>query len=303
MRHIILERLGWRLLRVWSMDWFIDPDTRLEQLHSDLETLLETVREADRLAEEAAALAVEELAEPEQADEQGEPLENEDGVVVDNPVSVDLPLPDPAPTALDHLAVEPDRQLAAHMAVEDAPIAPQLDFGDTAQPDLDLDPDSFHSPGYAVKLRKLATRYVVEEAPITYKRLSDLIARDHGFQRTGGKISSTIWHAVEKVAPRTRSADEHWIFWPEAMEPTDVLPFRGLEISGRLRQWKEVPLPEKLGLIRETLDQGPVDLAEAVAHVLGYGRVTQSFRSDIAQFAAQLERVADSHALDDSETE
>jgi len=131
--------------------------------------------------------------------------------------------------------------------------------------------------------------------------LSDLIARDHGFQRTGGKISSTIWHAVEKVAPRTRSADEHWIFWPEAMEPTDVLPFRSLEISGRLRQWKEVPLPEKLGLIRETLDQAPVDLAEAVAHVLGYGRVTQSFRSDIVQFAAQLERVADSHALDDSE--
>ena len=302
-RHIILERLGWRLLRVWSTDWFIDPDTRLEQLHHDLEALLETVREADRLAEEAAALAVEEAAEPEHAGEYAEPLENEDEAATNDAAFSALPVPDPAPAALEHPSVEPDRPLAARMAVADTPIAPELDLGDMAQPDLDFDPDSFHAPGYADTLKRLAARYVHEEAPITFKRLSDLIARGHGFQKTGKKISSTIWHAVERAAPRSRSADEHWIFWPETMEPTDVLPFRGLEVAGRLRQWKEVPLPEKLGLIRETLDREPVDLAEAVAHVLGYGRVTQSFRSDIAQLTTQLGHGEDNPAMDDPEPE
>ena len=149
-RHIILERLGWRLLRVWSTDWFIDPDTRLEQLHHDLEALLETIREADRLAKEAAALAVEKPALPEDCDELAEPSEHEDDDVADDDIaSSALPEPDPVPAALDHPGREPDRPLAARMAVKTTPIAPDLDLGDTRRPELDLDPDSFHAPGYS----------------------------------------------------------------------------------------------------------------------------------------------------------
>lgn len=129
--------------------------------------------------------------------------------------------------------------------------------------------------------------------------MSDLIARDHGFQRTGSQISSTIWHAVEGIAPRTRSTDEHWIFWPEAVEPSDALPFRGLEVNGRPRQWKEEPLPEKLGLIEKALAQGPVDLAGSIANVLGYGRVTQSFRSDITKLAERLRKCASDDKYED----
>ena len=35
-RHIILERLGRQLFRVWSTDWFIDPVSRLRKLNDDL---------------------------------------------------------------------------------------------------------------------------------------------------------------------------------------------------------------------------------------------------------------------------
>ena len=54
------------------------------------------------------------------------------------------------------------------------------------------------------------------------------------------------------------------------------------------RFFKEVPLPEKLGLIRQTTDEQPADLAEAVAGILGYGRVTKSFRTEIAKLASLL---------------
>ena len=104
---------------------------------------------------------------------------------------------------------------------------------------------------------------------------------------------------AERIAPRTRSTDEHWIFWPEAVEPSDVLPFRGLEVNGRPRQWKEVPLPEKLGLIEETLAQAPADLAGSVADVLGYGRVTQTFRADIMQLAVRLRKGASDDGNED----
>jgi very-short-patch-repair endonuclease len=287
-RHIILERLGWRLLRVWSTDWFIDPGSRLEQLHQDLEALLEKVREEDRLAAEAAAAAKEEVTEDaETVLEQAPPTEAEASTEVDT-AQKPLSATKTQPSEPDFPLLERDTPLAALMAETGGPDDPEFDLGPVSQPEITLDPDSFHSPGYKATLRRLAQAYVQGEAPITFKRLSDLIARDHGFQRTGGKISSTIWHAVERVAPRTRSADEHWIFWPESTGPVDVLPFRGLEIDGRPRQWKEVPLPEKLGLIRHTLKKSPSDLAEAVAAQLGYGRVTQSFRSEIAKLVGLL---------------
>lgn len=302
-RHIILERLGWRLLRVWSTDWFIDPGARLDQLHHDLEALLEQVREEDRLAAEAAAAAAEKDAVDVEVSYEQEPVpkaDDDDGSDVEiETAPIPLPMSEYELVGNTHSPHEPEHRLAAEMAVTDTSPAPEHDLGSVAQPDLSLHPDSFHAPSYKPTLQLLASRYVAEEAPITFKRMSDLIARDHGFQRTGGKISSTIWHAVERIAPRTRSADDHWIFWPEAVEPSDVLPFRGLEVNGRPRQWKEVPLPEKLGLIKETVAQAPADLAESVADVLEYGRVTQSFRTDITQLAERLRQGASDHGKED----
>jgi very-short-patch-repair endonuclease len=297
-RHIILERLGWRLLRVWSTDWFIDPDARLVQLHHDLEALLNRAREEDRLAAEAAAAEAEQDAVNAEVslEQQPVPGTDDDGPDVEFETAPrPLPLPESEPIRSTLSPNEPGHGLAARMAKTHTSPAPELDLGIVAQPDLSLDPDSFHAPGYKPTLQRLARLYVAEEAPITFKRLSDLIARDHGFQRTGGRISSTIWNAVERLAPRTRSADENWIFWPEAVAPTDVLPFRGLEIIGRPRQWKDVPLPEKLGLIQEKLAQAPADLAESIADVLGYGRVTQSFRADITQLVDRFRQGASDH--------
>ncbi len=39
LRQAVLERLGWTILRVWSTDWFLDPDRSLERLVSRLEGL------------------------------------------------------------------------------------------------------------------------------------------------------------------------------------------------------------------------------------------------------------------------
>ena len=259
----------------------------MEQLHQDLEALLETVREEDRLAAEAAAEEETTIEDAETVSEQTQSLDAGASVEIDT-AQVPLYGTETQPSEPDLPLVERDTPLATRMVETGETNAPELDLGIVDQPEIILDRDSFHAQGYKPTLQQLARLYVREEAPITFKRLSDLIARDHGFQRTGGKISSTIWHAVERVAPRTRSADEHWIFWPEATQPDDVLPFRGLEINGRPRQWREVPLPEKLGLIRQTTDEQPADLAEAVAGILGYGRVTKSFRTDIAKLAALL---------------
>ncbi|MBN2784302.1 MAG: DUF4011 domain-containing protein [Pontiellaceae bacterium] len=43
-RHIILENLGWKLIRVWSTDYFINPDSVIDRVHHQLEVLLDEKR-------------------------------------------------------------------------------------------------------------------------------------------------------------------------------------------------------------------------------------------------------------------
>jgi superfamily I DNA and/or RNA helicase/very-short-patch-repair endonuclease len=40
-RHIILESLGWELVRIWSTDYFIDPEAVIEKVHEKLNLLFE----------------------------------------------------------------------------------------------------------------------------------------------------------------------------------------------------------------------------------------------------------------------
>lgn len=40
LRQLVLERLGWKLHRVWSTDWWVDRHTQVEKLHQRLEALL-----------------------------------------------------------------------------------------------------------------------------------------------------------------------------------------------------------------------------------------------------------------------
>ncbi|MGC6458587.1 MAG: DUF559 domain-containing protein, partial [Akkermansiaceae bacterium] len=46
-RHIILENLGWTLVRIWSTDFFINPEKVLDRVDSELHALLEEDREND----------------------------------------------------------------------------------------------------------------------------------------------------------------------------------------------------------------------------------------------------------------
>jgi very-short-patch-repair endonuclease len=51
---LILEGLGWRLVRVWSTDWWVDKAGALGRLHRELMEILQESRERHKAEEEAA---------------------------------------------------------------------------------------------------------------------------------------------------------------------------------------------------------------------------------------------------------
>jgi very-short-patch-repair endonuclease len=39
--QLVLERLGWRILRIWSTDWWTDATRECDRLHAMLQAALE----------------------------------------------------------------------------------------------------------------------------------------------------------------------------------------------------------------------------------------------------------------------
>ena len=281
-RHIILERLGWRLFRVWSTDWFIDPIARLQKLNDDLKALLQDDRQRATEREANAASAAAAIGQSGAFDLKDETPEEEEEFEV---VSFESKLP--------VLSVKPpDLATSGRTArsVGTVENESQAALGvPTERVHAGIDPASFYEPHYRSNIRQLAVGYIAAEAPITYKRLTDLIAREHNFQRTGSQISSTIWEAVKNIDNHSKVSDGHTVYWPAGTHAVDLVPFRGLRIGARERLWKEVPLPERLGLVATLLDRNPPDLPRSVAEAIGYGRLTQTFRDEISELVKLLE--------------
>ena len=53
-RQIILENLGWNIVRLWSTDYFVDPESAVEKVDAKLQEILEKERELDTLQEAEA---------------------------------------------------------------------------------------------------------------------------------------------------------------------------------------------------------------------------------------------------------
>lgn len=150
-----------------------------------------------------------------------------------------------------------------------------------ASPQMSIDSERFYEPGYMRTLTTLTCDLVDRYGPITFRHLSELVARAHGFQRTGSQIKSQVWSAISKSRHHSRNGNEETTIWPKGMDPVQVMPFRGMLIAGEQREWHYVPHPEKLGLAIEIRQKGRGDLAGEMASRIGLVRLKQTTRSEL----------------------
>ncbi|QIE43867.1 DUF3320 domain-containing protein (plasmid) [Rhodobacteraceae bacterium SC52] len=168
--------------------------------------------------------------------------------------------------------------------------------GNTApEKETQVAPSTFHDLSHRPVLIETARQIVAAEGPILSKRLTNRIARAQGFAKTGCTILETLSHVIDALGNKTAIGEHEWIIWPVGQDPVGVMSFRSLQIAGEKRTWKEVPLPEKLGLVRECAQTSPGGVPKAVAERLGYRRVTASFKLEIEGLEkrmAQMEKEA-----------
>src|SRR5690606_7089129 len=118
--------------------------------------------------------------------------------------------------------------------------------------------------------------------------LSEIIARAHGFQRTGSQIKRQVWAAISKVRTYSSAPNGEKIFWGENVHPSSVVNFRGMQVAGYERDWHHIPHPERLGLALELIGRhAGGDLAASMADRVGFSRLRQATRNEMEAVIAE----------------
>lgn len=144
-----------------------------------------------------------------------------------------------------------------------------------------LDPGRFYDPDYRPTLEALGYELIDKVGPVTFRHLTGIIARAHGFRRTGSQIKKHVWAAVRR-AQQSKAPNGEVIFWPNGAKPAEAIPFRGLKVEGEERTWWDVPYPEQLGLAIDTIKScGSRDVVAAMAACIGFARLKQKTREEL----------------------
>jgi len=219
LREEVLNRLGWNLVRVWSTDWFANPDRETDKLVSQLLRLQEAFDLSSKFAREIELF-------------------------------------------------------------DDSNIQDGEDVDDTYKNQLNnfqCDAASFYETGYRKELTKMILAILEDESPIYMDRLVTLIARAHGFSRTGPSIKEIIERAIPKGSTKTKEFDGRIVLWSESSKPLDVTDFRA-SIS---RSHSEIPLTEIAGLVRHIVhkkNESDEIILRKLADRFKLGRLRESTR-------------------------
>lgn len=260
-RQQVLENLGWKIIRIWSPDWWYDTAAALQSVDEQLQQLLEN----DRLpADDTSANST--FANSTSADQATATL-----TVADSAAAFDIVAPR---TGSQTEAVSNQRDAAAKRG-KDA----QILFRRVRLP-ADVDPQTrFYESDYSDQLRTIIRDLLEQQAPIRDDVLIRQVARAHGFARTGATIRKRILDLLDEVPVSEESTGR--FFWTAA-GPEAVVPFRQPPSAEHRRSLDEISLAELRGLIQSNprLLQAD-DPVAAVAKHIGVGRLNRSARDRI----------------------
>lgn len=247
LRQHILEGLGWRIYRIWSTDWWLNPEAQIDKLVAYLQELV-TMKE---------------------------PTDDDPAVADDpsvDPVGGDEPPTEPGAQSIDEKpALLAGGILPASSATDSLPVyaAATLQPGESSR---FYDAQATHT--LAAQLQSV----IDTEGPVPDSVLFRRVARAWGFDRTGSRISERLQRLVPPSVGRTQEGKVTF-YWPQTLDKSAWSEFRvaNHEEASR-RRIVDISLEELGNVVLHVLDGGGsaprTDVARSVCRVLGIGRTT-----------------------------
>ena len=281
LRASVLARLGWRLHRVWSTDWWQFPRGELERIEAAL----------------AAARAENPIPAP-------RPLEDEtlppprlqswetDGGALSDPASCAEPEPPP---------------FAAAPTTSATPPPPQPFVEPPARPTLGA-AESIHDADEAPRLAQAIDEILADEAPIVRERLLRRLAVRYEISRMTPKVrercNEALAHALQDGRAVADPDEGEDVLWSSNQDPDKARSWRPADTSRQaLRDpASDVPLTElaacATALVTRAVAMQIDDLIRSVARAFGASRVGSATRRriesaiDLAARRGDIERSA-----------
>jgi hypothetical protein len=248
---MVLENLGWSIVRVWSPDWWYDAESAIKTIDQQLTELLTESRNC----------------EPSNPTVDPEPV-----------ISPDTQSIEAGPNQT--FAIEDDNEVDVD-AASDGAVESKVFYERVKLTDAVGNQNRFYESEYDDDLRQMALAILKNEAPIRDDVLAKQIARAHGFARTGNNIRSRILDLLGDVVSTDESTGR--FLW-SSDEPTSIVEFRPARSEEDRRSVDEISLAELAGLIQsESGLLSETDPPVAIARSIGLARLSQSARERIEE--------------------
>lgn len=253
LRQEVLERLGWRIHRIWSPDWMNRRSTEVERLR----TVIEQARSGRVIAP----------SQPSRADNPG--LAG-DSLPAPSVKTVEVGNGNDSPVGLSWTAPYHVSRLRAKGSVD----------------------PNFHLPEYRPEQVRLAEKIVAVEGPIHVDLLARRLAQAWGLQQVGKRIEVAVGEVVRQATRSGRVRRDGSFLWPTHADfrLTVRTPVAGDDETFRKVQHIS---PEEIGLAMQHIVRAGIGIsAEAllveVARVFGFERTGHLIRAQLDRVLQKL---------------
>ncbi|HEX2691858.1 MAG TPA: DUF3320 domain-containing protein, partial [Kofleriaceae bacterium] len=264
LRAQVLAQLGWRMHRIWSLDWWADPEREIQRTHGAI----------------VAAVAASRPRRPSESGQSGDPHPIARTPSRGRPPAQPRIATGSGPTGAVALALD---DAASSIARGSAPvriarnsiaIGPYLA---AAIPAGRRAPDDLYAPRHLGELGKIIEQVLAAEAPMHLDLLARRVAAYFGIGRLTQRVTDQVRVAL---AGRGRWGEEADVVWRLDQDPDGIPAVRvaGQGASAR-REIEEVPLSEVAAAARIVVERAvgiaANDLVRDAARLLGFSRITE----------------------------
>ena len=286
LRELVLRGLGWKIIRVWSTDWWIDAASTATKVDQKLSALLESARarqaEAEMEQNAAPLLLTENISvgstDTNWSKEDGQLEDNEEQAVSENG-AVNSRYEQPYSGAVSTAASTNPLEL-----YQSSKYVPMYQESDPAIAVSNIVPEQFFDEDYTPILQSMIAYVINNDGPILDSVLAKRIARAHGWGRTGTRIKKRVVELADALFKSHTEAVVGTFYWPVHLSSSTSIRFRRPG-DGISRNIMEISLPELSALVEEMRQQGNdgETLVYAVSKELKITKLVSSGRARIEE--------------------
>jgi very-short-patch-repair endonuclease len=272
-RQAILENLGWNIVRLWSTDYFQEPQHAMRKLSGELDTLLKADR-AEMVKREA--------------DRKGKsPIRGFPSDYIDLTSDQDS-------DSLKTVST-PAKEIAASqpLATEKTDVIAKtsLNLAEGALSKLQSYPkELYFNDEHRSNFKRLVMEVLQIKNGVTLHELTLDLANLHGLTRSSKKQRQHLRELILPWAGFWREGEEKTTVWLSKEDITDEIHWRGYKAFGVERNWQELCYQEQLGFARQALKMSPAD---PVSWMFVQFEMSRRYDATVDAFKLWLSRVSE----------